>query len=144
MTVRIDAFGAALRTLTPEAFLAKGAWVLLGEVFEVQVVGQKGNSEYGNVLIRVDEVLEGKVDAALVNFPYERQQRHETLPFNGYGWQLVARPEVGKKLVIYFTGKDGTYSLSRSGANPIQEISSFDDPKVKALREAVRLHRLAK
>lgn len=140
ITLQTGAFGAALRRLTPEAFLAKGTWVLLGEVFEVQVLGQDKYSEYGNVVIRVDEVLEGKVDAALVSFPYKR--RLGPVIVNGYGWDLVARPEVGKKLIIYFTRQDGTYSVSTLGANSIQKISSFNDPKIGALRETIRLHRL--
>jgi hypothetical protein len=142
MTVQIDAFGAVLPELTPEAFLEKGAQILLGEVVEFQVLGQKDNYEYGNVVIRVDEVLEGKVNAALVNFPYKRQRGPEII--NGNFWNLVARPEVGKKLIIYFGERDGAYDLSPSGGNSVQEVSSFDDPKIEALRETVRLHRLAK
>jgi len=140
MTVQINAFGAVLPRLTAEAFLEKGTEILLGEIAEVQVLGQKGNSEYGNVVIRVDEVLEGKVNAALLTFPYKRQLGPEII--NGNFWDLVARPEVGKKLIIYFGEKDGAYYLSTLGGNSVQEISSFNAPKIEALREAVRLHRL--
>jgi hypothetical protein len=140
MTLQIDALGASLPRLTAEAFLEKGAGIFLGEIMEVQVLGQKGNSEYGNVVIRVDEVLEGKVNAPPVNFPYKRQVGPEIV--NGYGWDLVARPEIGKKLIIYFGEKHGAYYTSMSGANPIQEIKSFDDPKVKAVRETVRQRHL--
>ncbi len=142
IAVQIDAFGASPRRLTPEEFLEKGAGILLGEIVEFQVVGQEWNYEYGNVVIRVDEVLEGEVNAALLTFPYQRQLGPEIE--NGYGWNLAARPEVGKKLIIYFTRQDGTYSVSTLGANSIQKISSFNAPKIEALREAVRLHRLAK
>ncbi len=140
--VQIDAFGAVLPWLTAEAFLEKGAEILLGEVVEFQVVGQEWNYEYGNVVIRVDEVLEGKVNAALLKFPYQRQLGPEIE--NGNFWNLVARPEVGKKMIIYFGEKDGAYYLSTSGGNSIQEISSFNDPKIEALRETVRLHRLTR
>jgi len=140
MTVQIVAFGASPRDLTPEEFFEKGAGILLGEIVEFQVLGQEWNYEYGNVVIRVDEVLEGEVNAALLNFPYQRQLGPEIE--NGYGWNLAARPEVGRKLIIYFTRQDGMYSVSTLGANSVQEISSFNAPKIKALRETVRLHRL--
>jgi hypothetical protein len=141
MAPRVDTFGAGLRRLGPDEFLKKGAGILLGEIVQFQVLGQKLNYEYGNVVVRVDEVLEGKVNAPSVNFPYKRQLGPEIE--NGYGWDLVARPEVGKKLIIYFEEKDGVYYTSMSGANPIQEIGSFSDPKVKLLRESVvRLQRL--
>ncbi len=140
ITLQTGAFGASRGSRTPEDFVKNGAWVLLGEVVEVQVVGQDKYSEYGNVVIRVDEVLEGKVNAALLTFSYKKQLG--TSIVNGYGWDYVTRLEVGRKLIIFFGEKDGAYSLSRVGANPIQEVSSFDDPKIEALRETVRLHRL--
>ncbi len=140
MTLHIDAFSAALRRLAPDEFLDKGAGILLGEIVEFQVLGQEWNYEYGDVVIRVDEVLEGVVNAPSLNFPYKRQLGPEIV--NGYGWDHVTRPEVGRKLIIFFGEKDGAYSLSRVGANPIQEVTSFDNPKIEALRETVRLHRL--
>jgi hypothetical protein len=141
MAVQINGFAARPPRLPPEGFLEKGAWVLLGEVVEFQVLEQEGNSEYGNVVIRVDEVLEGRVNTALVNFPYRRQLGPGII--NGTGWdRVIARPEAGKKFIIYFEEKDGVYSTPLWGGNPIQEISSFDDPKIEALRETVKLHRL--
>ncbi len=150
MTLQIAAFAARPPRLPPEGFLEKGAWVLLGEVVEFQVSRQEANFEYGNVVIRVDEVLEGKVNSALVSFPYGRQIR---VGFNPTDWSIAARPEVGKKYIIFFgeavdgwgrKRNDGMYSLSRSGANPIQEVSSYDDLEVIKLREAIRLHHLPK
>ncbi len=142
MAVQINAFAFSPRNYTPEEFLDRGAWILLGEVVEFQVLGreQDYHYEYGNVVIRVDEVLEGRVNAALVNFPYRRQLGPGII--NGTGWDLVARPEIGKKLIIYFGQKDGLYYIHTWGGNAIQEISSFDDPKIEALRETVKLHRL--
>ena len=134
LTVPIFTFAAADRALTPSEFLKEGAGVLIGEIVDVQVSEQEEPIEAGNVVVKVTEVLAGKVNRPLLNFPYQRQLG--PVIFNSHGWDIVPPIRIGKKFIVYFIeNDDGTYDLYPQGSNSVQEINSLDDPKVKALRK---------
>jgi hypothetical protein len=151
--------------LTPEQFLKKGAGVLVGEVVDVEVVSQDVNSKRGKVMIKVREVLSGQVDIPFVIFPYKTWQwwlLGDDAGWNNVhlvkGQKLIIyfrereedgtyhlsqsiqkgippydNPEV--RALYEIVDKDRTYYLDYQVDNSIQEIDSYDDPKVKALRE---------